>query len=481
MAFGERAVSHPAANPSRAALLQLGIALACLAALALLVSGCALPRSRRSSKRAAIHSQELTNAEGRAVSMEVLEVEVMRFADTYAITVSQAVDDLLAKITSPEDRLEAVRWKLGQATAAYVDATGPNAALNALDLVVLASLSRMVLEDSISPLFGPAAQPLVQSHRQLETNAWAEAGRVLKPAQQKELTALIQEWRRSHPQQRYVAATRFSELAAVMGKTPSGAGSSRSSLLGLLYLDPFAGLDPTAQAIQESRQLAERAMYYGQRMPMLLTWQVQLLTLNLTAQPEAKKVLDDAGRLTRSTEAFAQLAAQAPKLVNDQRQAAIQQFFEGLATERTNWVASLASEQHTVRALLSDTRQTLDAATAMTASAQGTIKALDEFVRYVSSAQTNRAPAATNRPPFNVLDYGASAAQIGLAAKEINALLLTLNQSSPALTRQLTGSTRQVTYQFFWLGAALILILLVGLVLAGLVYHGLLRRWGRES
>src|SRR5208283_2461220 len=111
----------------------------------------------------------------------------------------------------------------------------------------------------------------------------------------------IQDWRRRNPDQRYVATTRLRELAIAVGQMPKAVTTAPNSIFSLLYLDPLAGLDPTAAAIQETRQLAERAMYYSQRMPMLLNWQVQLLSLQLAAQPESKQLLADANRLTRSS------------------------------------------------------------------------------------------------------------------------------------------------------------------------------------
>ena len=97
-----------------------------------------------------------------------------------------------------------------------------------------------------------------------------------------------------------------------------------------MYLDPLAGLDPTAAAIEETRELGERAMYYTQRMPMLLSWQVEVLAYQLAGQPESQQVLNDADRLATSADIFAQTAQQLPQLVNDQRQAAIQQILDGL-------------------------------------------------------------------------------------------------------------------------------------------------------
>ena len=67
----------------------------------------------------------------------------------------------------------ALRWKLGQATSAYTDATGENPAVNTLDMVVLASLARMVSEDYLIQTYGDAVQPLVDAQRGMESNAWS--------------------------------------------------------------------------------------------------------------------------------------------------------------------------------------------------------------------------------------------------------------------------------------------------------------------
>ena len=443
--------------------------------LVLVASGCAHPLFRRSAPRVAIHSVELTNASGRSVSIDVLALEVMRSADVYAITVAQTVDDLAAKPdATPKIRLEAAQWKLGQATAAFIDATGVNPVLNALDLVVLATISRMVVEQ-LGLGQGPV-QPLLETHRQLETNAWATVDRVLSPAQQQELMGMIVEWHSRHPNQRYVAIARFRELAAVVGKLSRTGPSPPGTLLGLLYLDPFAGLDPTAEAIQATRQWGERAMYYGQRLPMLLSWQAQLLGLQLAAQPESKQVLGDAERFSRSMEAFAQVADQLPKVVDEQRKAGIQQILEGLASERTNWLAGLASEDPKARGLLTEARETLNAASDTAASTGAAIGSLHEFVRYVSPPKTNTLPTATNSHPFNVLDYGAAASQVGVAAKDLNGLLVNLNGSAPVLSRQITGDAEQLINRAFWLGLALILVFLVGVVLAALAYRTLAAR-----
>ena len=130
-----------------------------------------------------------------------------------------------------------------------------------------------------------------------------------------------------------------------------------------------------------------------------------------------------------------------------------------------------------MRELLAETRTTLNAGNQMAASVNGAIQSLDSFVRYVSPPKTNAAAGSgitnTNNPPFNILDYGTAAGQIGGMAKDVNALLTSVNQSVPQaaeLGQQTKSNVKEVMKRAFWLGLLLILVLLVGLVLAGVAY-----------
>ena len=366
-----------------------------------------------------------------------------------------------------------MKWKLGQATSAYIDASGPNPALNALDLLVLVTLARMVIEEYGVATYGDNILPLLETQRNLEANAWTLAGGVMKPAQQQELKDLVQEWRRKNPKQIYIGPIRFREFVAALGKTPTQETTAPTSILSLLFLDPMAGLNPTAAAIEETRRLGERAMYYTQRMPMLLSWQTEVLAYQLAVQPEPKQMLDDATRLAASAEIFAKTAQQLPQLVNDQREAAIRQVFDGLV-----------AEEKKTRDLLAEARQTIGSASEMSASVNATIKSLDGFVRFVTSTNTSQTVASTNSKPFNVLDYGMAASQVGAAASELNALLASMNQSAPQVARlreRTTEDAKALVQHAFWLGLVLILILLIGSVLAGLVYRVLANKLSRNG
>lgn len=406
----------------------------------------------------------------------------MRFADEYSLLVAQAAEDFAAKVGTTEARQVAARIKLGQASAAVVNASGQNPAVNALDMVVLASVSRMVAEDYlVGERFGEVALPLLETSRRLETNAWSLVRHVLRPEQQEELRQLIREWRQANPHQRYVGAVRFREFAEAIGQAPQPGSYKPTSVFSLLFLDPMAGLDPTLRAVEETRYLAERALYYGQRMPILVSWQAEFLALQLADQPAPKQVLTNMDQLTASMQVFAKTAGQLPQLVEQQREAAIQQIFAGVANERSNILASLASEEKKTRELLAEARGTLNAARDMATSVNGAIQSLESFMRYVSPPKTNvvAGSANNNRRPFDVLDYGEAADHIGGMAREINTLLASANQSLPQATqlgRQATANVEGIVRRSFWLGLVLILVLLVGAVLAGLAYRILVNK-----
>ena len=447
-------------------------------------AGCfPLPKSKPKAEVKSIQSKP--EAAG-SITPTVLQARAMRFADEYAMVVAQAAEDFGSAVGTFEARQVAARIKLGQATAAVVDAAGPNPVVNALDLVVLASVSRIVAEDYlVGERFGEAAMPLLEASRKLETNAWQLVKSVLKPEQDRELRDLIADWRQKNPHQRYVGAVRFREFAEAIDSLPM-AGATKTSVFSLLFLDPMAGLDPTLRAVEETRYLAERALYYGQRMPILISWQTEYLALQLSDQPAARQMLTNADQLGSALQVFAQTAEQLPRLINQQREAAIEQIFAGLANERTNLLASLASEEKKTRELLAEARTTLNAAGEMAASVDGAVQSLESFVRYVSPPKTNNEPqlVKTNSRRFDVLDYGTAAGQIGGMAKDLNALLSGLNQSTPQvaqLGQQTAARAANLVMRGFWLGLLLIVILLAGAVLAGLTYRILATKLaGRE-
>lgn len=432
--------------------------------LALALTGCSTVRIPHRQPRNQFGTIQLTNTPSGPVTTSILQAQVMRFADTYVAMVSQGCDDIITGTTNTDIRIAALRWKLQQATAAYNNATGENPTLNALDMLVLATMAHNVVTDFGVPTYGKIVEPLLAAQAEMETNAWTMAGNFLSPAQEKELKNLIDEWRARNPRQTDVGPIRFNEFAAALGRAPTRERTSSGSIFSLLYLNPLAGLDPTTAAIEGVRELGERTMYYTQRMPTLLNWQTQLLVYQLMAQPASAQMQSDFHRISTSMGTFADTGKQLPQIINDQRQAAIQQILDGLV-----------AQENKSTGLLTNTRSALEAASEAATNINTAIHSLTEFVEFVSPTNSTPATATTNSsPPFNVLDYGTAASQIGSAATNLTTLLLTANQSTEQINKisqQMTDNANRVVHHAFWLGVVLILILITGSVVAGLIYR----------
>ncbi len=445
----------------------------------MLVTGCRIVRAPANQTEALLRS--VTGKKQTTNQLSILQSEVMREADNYAAGVAEACDDFAHRVGTLDAKQEALRWKLQQSTAAYMNATGENPALNAVDMAVLASLSYQVAQDYWLKEYGDPAKPLVEMHRKLRDNVWVLVDQVLSPSQKQELRDVLEEWSRKNPTQRYVAAVHLRDFAQILGKkSGQDRGNSQvNNLFSLLNVDPLSGLDPAIAAIEQTRLLAERMMYYFERAPTLLSWQVELMTYRLSDQPAAQQMISNVTSLSQSAEIFAKTAQQLPALVNDQRTAAINQFFAGISNERSNIFESLNSQDAKLRELLPQVRETLATAGTTANSLDSTIKSLDSFVRYVSPPDTNPPVVSTNSKPFNILDYGTAAGQIGMMATQVNNLITSANQSATqiaVLGEQAGGKAQEVVDRAFRLGLLLVVILLAGCVVAALAYRALANR-----
>jgi hypothetical protein len=417
------------------------------------------------------------------LTLNTLQIEGLRFADNYVESIAHAVDAAAVTLGTREAKVAALQWKIDQATAAYADATGENPVWNVLDLTILATVSRMVVSDAKGQeQFGPALKPVIDTHVQLEQGAWSLAGSFLTPDQSEELHGLIDEWRRANPNERSVTGARFREFAVNLGKVSAKGRTKPTSILSMLYLDPFAGLDPTTVAIDQSRELAERVAAYAERMPTLVRWQTELLALQVAEQPSPKDLFADFGRISHSIESISTTAEGVPALVDTQRQAAIDQIFQGVTAQREAILAELDSRESRIRGLLAELRETMNAGGDMGKSLTGTIQSLDAFVHYVSPPPTP-GPAGPPGKPFNPLDYGTAASQVGSMARDLNTLLGSAGSTAPALAKISANAgddLKRVIDHAFWRGLVLIVVLLVGYVLARLGYRSLELRLARR-
>jgi hypothetical protein len=121
----------------------------------------------------------------------------------------------------------------------------------------------------------------------------------------------------------------------------------------------------------------------------------------------------------------------------------------------------------------------------MSTSLNTTITTFDALMKRfgVGEPDTNAVPD-TNAAPFNILDYGQVATQVGAMAKDLNTLVTSVTQSVPQvaqLGQTATADAERVVHQAFRLGLVLILTLLVGSVLAALAYRIVANKLNRTA
>jgi len=397
-------------------------------------------------------------AQQHAQQVQELQFKVMRFADEYVGRVRESVNRLEVNLESPRERLDVQNWKVQQADAAYTNASGPNAVTNALDMVVLATLSRMVLEDAwVHDVYGTRAQPLQATYQSLEAGAWQLLEGALTAEQQARLRELIAQWRAQHPNVRAVAYIHFIDFAKSVG--PATAGEERGGgLLALVGIDPLSGLDPAVREIAQTRELAERAIYYMQRTPDLLDMQIERLSVQLAVMPESRSLLSDLSRVSLIGSASDRLVTTLPDLLAREREALVRQLTQMLEDESAT-LSPLAAELHTTLQAGTDTANAVNAA----------LKTTHEI-----TSQFARPPGAAPGPPFDIGKYTEMLQQASATAHEINALAERANALLPVLrvaTQEAAGQANQILNHLFVLLLLLVLAAAAATVVAMLAYR----------
>ncbi|MDB6043108.1 MAG: hypothetical protein JWM63_1659 [Gammaproteobacteria bacterium] len=451
-------LSHAILGSSNAHEIRRRLALTTLMLMLACLTGCTILPRLFGNDHAAKRAQEL----------QELQTKGMRFADEYVGRMIGPIAALQTADSTATERLAAQAWKVSQATSAYTIASGSNPHANALDFVVLATLSRMAVEDQwVGGHFGERARPLYDVHRRLETIAWELVADVLNDVQKQQLRSLIDTWRARNPKVEAVAYIHFATFAHSIEQTGEPLDTSMLSLVGL---DPLANLDPAVHQIAQTRELAERAIYYAQRSPYLLEMQVERLTYQLAVMPETGQILADVGRTSRAAEQAGNLASALPTVLAREREATIEQF-----------VTAFSEQQRKLRTVVIELRQTLEAGTATSDSLNATIRSLDTLVARFKGTQPSPEQALPPSRPFNIVEYAEAAREFAKTTRDLEGLIRTLDSGAPgvvAITHGAFADAKYLVNYIFWHIAGLLLLLVVLLFAAALAYRVLFARIG---
>lgn len=327
---------------------------------------------------------------------------------------------------------------------------------------MLATLSRMVVEDTLIELDDDLLGPLTAVHRELEQEAWANVATVLAPAQLDELRALITDWRAKNPQVRLVGFVHFSEFAQAAGWSPE-TRSAPGSLFGMIGLDPLAGLDPAVQQIEQTRLLAERVIFYMQRVPYLLDLQTERVIAQATLAPEMKRANNSLERASLAMADYARLGAELPDALARERDALIDQLSGELLRQETE-----------LRGLLTDLQATLAAGSETAVAVDAAVGALDRLMARFPRREPGTGAGAGR--PFDITEYTAAAAEFGGTARQLTELLQVLGREGEPMAAVVTDGIdagRALVDYLFWRALLLGLLLLAGGLAAAVAYRRL--------
>lgn len=430
----------------------------CCGGLAVFITGCRVVQSSVDLPAQTVRAVTPGLRDKSLADPVEMQQQLLRFAEEFSTRIILGVDQL-QRGTNALERSEVLRWKIALSTETCAIATGPNAIASLLDMTVYVTVMRTVLEEHWQPkVFGASAEALVQSCRNAEKEIWQLASTVLKPPQQAELRAAIQLWHRQNPDPENMLAARALDFALRVTEATQVDAPKPESVFSLLMVDPLASMDPAVREITQTRLLAERALFVTQKMPTLLRWQMELLSVNAVALPAVQQLVTNSDQIASSVERFAAVAEKLP---------------EQVSAERAEILQALQAQEKEVASLL-------NAGTQMSDSLNTTLATFDALMRRFGVGETNNAPPATNAEPFRILDYAQTATQLEAAARQLTELLVTLDrtigstnfaqlsaQAAPVVA-QAQASGKEVVDYAFWRA-----ILLVAVVLGA----ALLYRW----
>jgi hypothetical protein len=424
--------------------------------VASMVSGCGLwSKATGEEQRARKQAQQLIH----------VQQTCQRFADGFAGKVLEYVGPIMKRSADLRVVDALSYWMITQLNSAYTIATGSSPILCHLDFVVLATLSRVVVEDTLVKLDNDLLEPLVAVYRDLEREAWSNAATLLTPAQLDELRGMIVDWRAKNPRVTLVGFVHFAEFAEAAGWSAE-AKIAPGGLFGLLGLDPLAGLDPAVKQIEQTRLLAERVIFYMQRIPYLFDLQTERVVLQATLAPQVKRANSSLERASLAMESYAAIGANLPDAIAREREALIQQ----LSGEMLRQEAEL-------RGLLTDMQATLSTGSETAAAVNSAVEALDKLMARFPRREPGAEPAEGR--PFDITEYTAAAAEFTGTARQLTALLEALGREGTPVAEAVAGGAeagRALVDHLFWRALLLGLLLIAAALVAALAYRAIATR-----
>ena len=317
--------------------------LVCLATVMVGVPGFATAQER--TEKVVVAPVSTPNQPGAITSRQQLDDQLRRFADRYVSRMSIAADRMRQHPLTPAQFESIQNWETMSSIVAVDIAIGTNAVTNLLDMMVLTTLGRMVIEQYWVPeRFGEEyGQPLLNASRALEEDIWGLANAVLTSELQGEMRTMIRNYQDQYPDQVnpwWIRLNQFSGQRAARLNAIKRSGG---------MLKEVKRARETAEELQE---FAERALFYMQRAPGIAFNTMETSTLQILGGPQVAQMLEDSNRFVDSFEQLVTLLETLP----DERSAVVDQIMEGLDQQREALFNDFPTISPDAKLMLSDLR-----------------------------------------------------------------------------------------------------------------------------
>jgi hypothetical protein len=232
----------------------------------------------------------------------LLQQEVMDFSDAYSLAIGQEVDKYIRGQEDPQKRLAAETWKTLFAAAAMGIAAGRDPSSNLLDMYVFMRLTSDATRRYWVPeVFGDDAAGINAANAKLLRELEGTLLEFIDAAQKEEIDAMIGRWRGEHSDMVYVAGIRLRDLAELRSRRAGVRGGP---------IPVLADMQKAVGEVDAAVQVAERMMFYLERLPHLAAMQTSLALAQAGAAPAILSV-------TESAENASQALASLPGALNE--------------------------------------------------------------------------------------------------------------------------------------------------------------------
>ena len=371
------------------------------------------------------------------ISRLELQSDLMRFAQMFVRDFTLKVYYLERKNTSNAARFALSSGELRTVNTLLHIATGPDAVLNLLDMVIFVTLGRMAVEETWkSELLGEDKGRIPEFFRQMEKEIWTIAGEVLTPRYQKELRNLIRRWRKRHPNQLYIGGVGFGSFAHMLGDSDFKDAGKPGFLL--------PEMNEATRSVDEARNLAERLAFFVKYLPYIVRTTTETGMYDVLGQPETIQLLSDISRLTAAIDGIGLTAKQLP---------------DRLGEEREKLMDDLLKSEKKIRALSGDIRETLATGEKMASAANEAALTADKLI--------NRIYERGEPGSFDVMEWLEAFRQATEAAKQAQALIAKVDKLStdPEFERRVAelqqGFDALLLRTFLWAALLIVFFFLV--------------------